>query len=63
MLDGEVTHVVRGDTIYVPAGCMHDLVNENDEWFELFFLYPSWSEMADSTGSGIAGYEPFADRE
>ena len=31
VLDGEVTHVVRGDTIYVPAGCMHDLVNESDE--------------------------------
>ena len=38
-LDGEHRRLAAGDTVLVPAGCHHQLVNDGDEELVLVFLF------------------------
>ena len=38
VLDGTETLAGSGDTVYIPAGCEHRIINDSDDPFELFWL-------------------------
>ena len=58
LLDGDETLICAGDTVFVPAGCEHNLINENEVAFELFWLFPSPLESGVVTASGEPRYRP-----
>ncbi len=56
-LDGEYRRLSPGDTVLVPAGCHHQIVNDGDDELVLVFLFsPPPAPRPD--GAGLSMYAP-----
>jgi len=56
-LDGDRRRISAGDTVLVPAGCHHQLVNDGDDELVLVFLFSPPPRPREATDAPSA-YEP-----